>query len=67
METRHSEINSISYLSPEGGTGKHLPVSGVFSSDLPNKNAYLALATLWECADALLTQTNVSACKKRAK
>lgn len=52
----------IFYL--QDNVGKHLLVSGDFSSDFPNRNSYLALATLWECADAVLAQTNVSACSE---
>ena len=48
----------------QDNVGKHLLVSGDFSSDFPNRNSYLALATLWECADAVLPQTNVSACSE---
>lgn len=44
-----------------------LPVSGVLESCVfPKRNSYLALATLWACEEEPLTQTNVSAWRKRS-
>lgn len=63
--TQKSVGHIVFYL--QDNVSKHLLVSGDFSSDFPNRNSYFALATLWECADVVLPQTNVSACRVRTK